>query len=237
MRSLTRWRVGGLSAVLLLAAICSPTQAAESLISAAKAADLMLPIAQIPTDMQFRPDQSGPIVAKGLSPLIGVSMLQTFQQNGWLLGYHGWLDAKVSTNAPFATYDIYTFANTKGAQLTRLAYQGEIPGIQYTAQVSSTLPKSATVWTDTGQFATTSYYAEAEVLFRVANVVGDVTGFSVATSGQDAQAISTALGQATEATAAYVHWLSGRVRAPGHAGLPLLPLAGLPLALPHLRRR
>ena len=237
MRGVTRWWVGGLSAALLLAAICSPTQAAESLISAAKAADLMLPTAQIPTDMQFRPDQSGPIVAKGLAPLVGTSMLHTFQQNGWLLGYHGWLDAKVSTSAPFATYDIYTFANTKGAQLTRLAYQGEIPGIQYTAQVSSTLPKSATVWTDTGQFGATGYYAEAEVLFRVANVVGDVTGFSVATSGQDAQAITTALGQATEATAAYVHWISGRVQAPGHAGLPLLPLAGLPLALPHLRRR
>ena len=91
MRSLTRWGVGGLAAALLLAASLSPTQAAESLITAAKAADLMLPVAQIPADMQFRPDQSGPIGAKALEPLIGVSMLHTFQQNGWLLGYHGWL--------------------------------------------------------------------------------------------------------------------------------------------------
>jgi len=237
MRSLTRLWVGGLAAALLLAAACSPTQAAESLITATKAADLMLPLAQIPTDMRFRADQSGPIVAKGLAPLIGTSMLRVFQQNGWLLGYHGWLDAKASASAPFATYDIYTFANTKGAQLTRLTYQSEIPGIQYTAQVSSTLPKSATVWTDTGQFGASGYYAEAEVLFRVANVVGDVTGFSVAASGQDGQAITTALAQATEATAACVHWLSGRLQAPAHAGMPLLPLAGLPLALPRLRRR
>ena len=68
------------------------------------------------------------------------------------------------------------------------------------------------MWTDTGQFGTTGYYAEAEVLFRVANVVGDVTGFSVATSAQDAGAITTALGQATEATAACVHWLSGQLQ-------------------------
>ena len=237
MRSRTRWWVSGILAALLVAASLSPTQAAESLITAAKATDLMLPAAQIPADMLFRSDQSGPITAKTLAPLIGASMLHTFQQNGWLLGYHGWLDARIPASAPFATYDIYTFANTKGAQLTRLTYQGEIPGVQYTAQVSSSLPKSATVWTDTGQFGASGYYAEAEVLFRVANVVGDVTGFSVATSAQDAQAITTALGQATEATAACVHWLSGHLQAAGHASLPLLPLAGLPLALPRPRRR
>lgn len=228
-----RWWIGCLAAILVLAATLAPVQAASDAIDVASARDLILPASQIPADMVARLDQSMPITDKTLAPVIGSMMLRTFHQNGWISGYHGWLDSRSSVGAPFVVYDLYGFKTSQGAMIGRLAYQNQMLGVQASIQ-NDALPKSALVWTDTGTFGNGQPYTVAEILFRVSNVVGDVTGFYV---GSDSQAAASALQQATEVTIACAHWLSTRLPHPRHAALPLLPLALLPPALQRLRRR
>jgi hypothetical protein len=227
--------LGVLAIALLLTSGLAPAYAAgDGLITITKAADLMMPPTQVPAG--FTPDTGHPFTDNNMAPLIGLHMLAIFHQSGLIAGYHGWLDGQDPNGAPFVTYDLFGFASIKGARNARLAYQQLVLGVQLQS-LDSSLPKSATVWTDgTGTFGPNNQpYAVAEIVFRVANVVGDVTGYY---AGGGGDAIAAALHEATVATVACVHWLSTRLPAAGHSSLlPLVPFMAVPEALRRAWRR
>ena len=227
--------LGVLAVTLLLTSGLAPVYAAgDQLITISRATDLAMPASQIPAD--FAPGPGHPLTDNNLTPLIGLHMLTIFHQSGLIAGYHGWLDGKDPTGAPFATYDLFGFASIKGARNARLAYQQLVLGVSLQTSDSS-LPKSATIWSDgTGTFGPNNQpFAVAEIIFRVANVVGDVTGYY---AGGGEQATTAALHEATVATVACVHWLSTRLPTAGHSSLlPLVPFVAVPEALRRARRR
>jgi hypothetical protein len=210
-----------------------PAGAANPLISVASANDLMLPARLVPPGLSWEPSKSGPIGDAMLVSLAGHTVQQGFRRNGWVTGYHGWLTGKPTAGAPFATYDAYGFATDMGARLSRTAYQNTVLGtpLEYP---NDALPKSATVWTDTGTYGNNQPFFVAEIVFRVANVLVDVTGFM---AGSSAEAANGALQEATDVTVALTHWLGGRLPASPRRGvLPLTPLLATPAALGRLRR-
>ena len=221
-----------LTAVLLCVTGLWPLHAAGQLISITTASDLAFPVAQTPPGYIPQPAKTQAITTAMLQPVIGKAMLEKFQKSGYIAGYHGWMDATDPSHAAFATYDLFGFNTINGAQIARLAYQTLVQGLQ--SQIPDpALPKSAVIWTDnTGTFgADNQPYAVAEILFRVANVVGDVTGFA---DGNDQTATDLALQQATGITVACVHWLT-TLRTTSHQ--TIVPFAPLALLLPAQRRR
>lgn len=228
-------RASLLAVALLLASGLAPVFAAgDQLIPVTKPADLQIPAAQLPGI--FTPEKGQTLTDPVMAPLIGLHMLTIFHQSGLIAGYHGWLDGKDPTGAQFVTYDLYAFSAIKGARNARLAYQQLVLGVPL-QNTDPSLPKSATIWTDgTGTFGPNNEpFAVAEIVFRVANVVGDITGYY---AGGDAGAANEALHNATVATVACVHWLSSRLPAAGHASLlPLLPFVAAPEAARRRWRR
>lgn len=226
---------GVLAAVLLLAGSLAPAfAAADPMIAVSRPTDLAMPASQIPS--AFTAGQGQALSDAALVPQIGLHTLAIFHQSGLIAGYQGWLNGTNAEGAPFVTYDLFGFNSVKGARNARLAYQQLVLGVQL-QNTDSSLPKSATVWTDgTGTFGPDNQpYAVAEIVFRVANVVGDVTGFY---AGAGSDALTAALNQATATTVACVHWLSSRLPAAGHSSLvPLLPFVAAPEALRRIRRR
>jgi hypothetical protein len=221
--------------VLLLAGSLAPVFAAgDPMIAVSRPTDLAMPASQIPPD--FTAGHGQALTDSALAQQIGLHTLTILHQSGMIAGYQGWLNGTSATGAPFVTYDLFAFNSTKGARNARLAYQQLVLGVQL-QNTDDSLPKSATVWTDgTGTFGPDNQpYAVAEIVFRVANVVGDVTGF-YAGAGQDA--LAAALHEATVATVACVHWLSNRLPPAGHASLlPLVPFVAVPEALRRTQRR
>ena len=230
-----RWAIAGVAAIVLLVSSLAPGQAASDLITVTSARDLILPGAFVPEDLQPQPAQSMPISDKWLTPLIGHSMLSTFHRNGWIAGYHGWLSGRSDVGAPFVTYDLYGFKTDLGALISRTAYHSIVVGTPEQAGIEG-LPRSAVIWTDTGTFGPRNQpYASAEIVFRVANVVGDVTGFY---AGSDATAVVNALHEASSTAIACAHWLSTRL--PAHhqqSLLPVFPVLLAPGVAGRLRRR
>jgi hypothetical protein len=194
----------------------------------------MLPAKLIPPGFTWQSAKSAPISNAMLMATAGRATLSAFRHLGWVGGYHGWLTGKASASAPFATYDIYGFTTARGAQLGRLAYQESVLGtpLEYP---NDALPKSALVWTDTGTFGANQTFYVAEIMFRVANVLADVTGFAI---GADAQAANSALAEATAVTVACTSWLGARLPATQHRAraLSLAPLLAAPAALGRIRR-
>lgn len=214
-----RWAIAAIAAIVLLVGSLAPSQAASDLITITSARDLILPGAFVPDALQARPAQSMVISDKWLTPLIGRTMVGIFHRNGWEAGYHGWLSGRSDAGASFVTYDLYGFKTDLGALISRTAYHSIVVGTPEQAGVEG-LPRSAVIWTDTGTFGPDHQpYSTAEIVFRVANVVGDVTGFY---AGADATALESALHEAATTSIACAHWLSTRL--PAHHKQSLLPV-------------
>lgn len=229
----SRWWIGVVATLLVFALCANSAQAAGGPIVVHGPADLSLPSSDVPPGYTGVPSRSGPLDDAALAPIIGVTTLRTFHRFGLIAGYHGWIESKVTARAPFATYDLYAFRDSFGASSSRLAYQSQVPG---TAQdvANDALPKSALIWSNTAVFGKTQPFVVTEILFRVANVVGDVMGYAV---GADQDSANAALQQATILTVATVHWLSTRLPGARHGALLPLPLVALPLALQWIQRR
>ncbi|HWE64205.1 MAG TPA: hypothetical protein VHB98_21040 [Chloroflexota bacterium] len=227
------WWPGCLALLVAVTCVLAPARAAGNLIDVASPGKLMLPVAQVPADLVWRPARSGPITDATLAQVAGVAMVRGFHRQGWMSGYQGWLDGRATVGAPFATYDLFGFATDQGAQLGRAAYQNTVLGTPL-VYPNDALPRSAQVWTDTGTFGNNQPFFAAEIVFRVANVLVDVTGFYV---GSSAQAANGALQEATELTIACTRWLGTRVPAQRHSVWPLAPLIMLPSVPGRIRQR
>lgn len=218
------WGAGWLAVLLIASCGALPARADGPAIPVGAAGDLVLPVSRIPADFTWQRAKSGPIGDAMLAATIGHVALRAFQRHGWVGGYRGWLTGPTTASAPFATYELYGFATDTGAQASRAAYQSMVLGTPL-VYPNDALPKSALVWTDTGTYGANQSFFVAEIVFRVANVLADVTGFAV---GSSAQAANDALQQATAVTIACAHWLGSRLPATRHTMLPLAPLLVAP---------
>lgn len=221
----THW-IGVLVAVLLAGSWLMPVRAADTnVIRVNSSAALIAPAAGVPANFTQRASLGQSISTIGLLPLLGKHITNVFQHNGWTAGYHGWLDSNDLGGDAFSTYDFYGFKDTAGAQKAASAYLGLVLGVQ-TPISDPRLPSNATVFIDgTGTYDPNGQpYTVVEIVFRVNNVVADVTGYNTGNSSADTDA---ARQTATIATASLASWLRTQSHPAKHASLfvPLLPLA------------
>jgi hypothetical protein len=199
------------AAITLCAATCITgwpvAHASAQSIPVRSVADLMLPASRIPSGFQSQARQSFALSTARLAPWTGKMVLTTFQHEGYVAGYHLVLNGPAAPGMQFVAANIFGFKSDTGALLARAAYQHLIVGtpIMYSG---GKLPKSAVVWTYAGTAAKHVNYVAARVVFRVANVVGDVTGFYV---GSDGTAATTALQDAAAVVNGYIGWLGARL--------------------------
>ncbi len=240
MRGMRGAWVSSIATVVLLLAGMLPAGAATiKLIHVTRPADLRFPAAYVPSGFAVQPSKNQVLSDAVLKPLIGTHTLRIFHQNGWTTGYHGWLNAIDPTGAPFVTYDMFAFKSARGAQAAQDAFAQLVQGLEISTQGSS-LPANTRTWTDgTETFGPNNQpFAVAEVVFHMANVLVNVTGFY---AGGGSDAISAALHDATIVAGASAKYLNTRLTAahPAHKSLllPLLPLAVLPRAARRVRSR
>src|SRR5579875_975548 len=170
-------------------------------------ADLMLPASRIPSGFTSQINLSFALSTTRLAPWTGKMVLSIFHQQGYVAGYHLVLNGPTVPGMQFVAANIFGFKTDTGALLARAAYQHLIVGTPITYS-DGKLPKSAVVWTYAGTAAKHVNYVAARMIFRVANIVGDVTGFYI---GSDGAAATTALQEAAAVVNGYVGWLGARL--------------------------
>jgi hypothetical protein len=204
-----------------------------TIIRATTASDLVLPASSVPPTFTLRASEGQAMSVTSLRPLLGRHLTGIFAKNGWTAGYHGWLDANDLRGDGFATYDVYGFKANAGARAAAPAYLGLILGVR-TPISDRRLPSNASVFIDgTGTYNPSGLpFTVVEIVFRVDNVVADVTGYNTGNSAADTDA---ARETATLATVSLASWLHAQSHPAKHASLPL-PLLPLILLAPTIRR-
>jgi len=166
-----------------------------------------LPQRLLPAQFSVVPTQSYILSNKRLPPLMGKALAALFKKQGMTAGYHTVLDGPVTPGAQFVVANFFAFRTNMGALVARTAYHRLIVGTPV-IYPNDSLPKSAVVWTYAGTASKKTAYIAARIVFRVANVVCDVTGFYL---GADNAAATTALTAAASEVRAYAQWIGGKL--------------------------
>jgi hypothetical protein len=201
--------VGRARAVIICAVCCllttllglsAATAAGMGPIQVTKATDLRLPASAIPSGFTAHRARENGITSARLGSLYGAKIRKVLDQNGFTLGYHGWLDGSNTPDAPFVTYDMYAFGSSRGAQAGLDTIVGVVQGLE-TTSLGSTLPPNARTWTDgTETFGSTNQpFSVSQVLFHQSNVLVNVVAYN---TGNSSDSISEALKNASIVAAA-----------------------------------
>ena len=191
------------------------------------ATDLSLPTADIPAGFASRPRKEQQMTAAVLRSLFGTRIQGMLQHDGFAMGYHGWLDGANTPDLPFATYDMYAFGSSRGAQAALTTVGQLVQGLE-TATQDASLPSNARTWTDGTETygASNQAFSVSEVAFHRANVLVTVLAFN---QGATANGISEALRNATLVAVACDSFLKSRLAIPRQSVVtPLAPLIPLP---------
>jgi hypothetical protein len=220
MRLLCGRSIGVFVAFGLLVLTVLPARADSTLDLTGGPSSLAIPAAALPAGFSMDRSQSAPITRKSLLPTLGKHASAIFQRAGWVTGYHGWLDANDLTYNAFVTYDFYGFKSASGAAAANGLLLGLALGVQ-TPTSQAGLPADAEVFVDsTGDFGPAfKPFVAAEVIFRVQNVLADVTGYY---EGGDAATIDAATSGSIAAASSIGNWLAGRTPSAKSGVLPLL---------------
>lgn len=219
-----RWLVP-LIVIMAVACNCATSAAADASIPISSAADLVLPARLQPAQFAVVPAQSYVLSGKVLVSLTGRTLAALFLDHGLIVGYHTVLNGPVIPGAQFVVANFFAFKNNTDALVARTAYHRLIVGTPV-IYPNDTLPKSAVVWTYAGTASKKTAYIAARIVFRIANVVCDVTGFYL---GADNAAATTALTDAANEVRAYTQWLGGRLPpTKQRSTAPLVPFALAP---------
>jgi hypothetical protein len=211
--------------------------AGSSPIDVSTAASLALPDSALPAGYTVQPMESYPITRASKLPQLGKELMAQFLREGWLSGYHGWLDATDRSWNAFLTYDFYGFKSTRGASNVTGSLAGLVLGVQTTV-AAKRLPAGAQIFIDgTGSYGPEQLpFVAVEVVYRVQNVVADVTGYF---AGSTVAATDAATSATISASAVLAAWLDRRSHAAhgGSLGFPLLlPGLAVPAACRSRRR-
>lgn len=216
---------GVFTSLLLVFGCLVPARAAPmGPIKVANASDLSLPATDTPPGFTARPDRDQLVSPAILRSWYGAHLQGSLKHEGFLVGYHGWLDGAGTPDLPFVTYDMYAFGSSQGAQAGQATLSRLVQGLQ-TASQDARLPSNTTTWTDgTETFgAGNQAFAVSEVVFQQANVLVIVVAFN---QGGTANAISEALRNATTVGVSCETFLKAREAASiRHAGTksPVVP--------------
>ena len=107
MRRLPMKWVGVVLALGLLALTLSPAQADSILVPVDSPGNLIIPDSALPAGYAPDPVQSHAATFASLLPTLGKHAYALFQDDGWVTGYHGWLNSGDMTYKAFLTYDFY----------------------------------------------------------------------------------------------------------------------------------
>ncbi len=234
-------RLGGRSIVVvlalgLLALAVLPARASNTLVHVDGPGSLAIPATAVPAGYTIDSSHSGAITRQSLLPTLGKHVSSLFQRDGWVTGYHGWLNATDLTYKAFVTYDFYGFKTANGAEVDTGYILGLALGVQ-TPTAQGRLPTDAEVFVDsTGEFGPElTHFVAVEIVFRVQNVIADVTGYY---EGGDSTTIDAATNGAIQAASSIDGWLASSA---GNARQSALPPLMTPLIVsgfwPGRRRR
>ncbi len=226
MRVLSGSWIFAVLTLCLLGLTLQPARAGSTLVPADSPSSLAIPGSAVPTGYTVDGMQSHAITNQLMLSTLGQHASKLFQQEGWVTGYHGWLNANDLTYQAFITYDFYGFKTAIGAQAAASLYLGLALGVQ-TPTSNGALPPDAQVFVDsTGDYSTNlndlQPFVAVEVVFRIQNVLADVTGYY---RGGDSQTIDDATTGSISAATTISTWLSERARTVHGSELPLLLLA------------
>ncbi|HEY8287313.1 MAG TPA: hypothetical protein VIJ28_23240 [Chloroflexota bacterium] len=217
IRGPRRTWVGVFAALALVFACLAPARAASmGPIKVANASDLSLPATDTPAGFSARPDKDELVSPGTLRSWFGAHLQSALNHEGFLVGYHGWLDGPDIADLPFVTYDMYAFGSSRGAQAGQLTLSRLVQGLQTSSQ-DKRLPSNTTTWTDgTETFgAGNQPFAVSEVVFQEANILVTIIAFN---QGGTADAISEALRNATTVAVSCETFLKAREAASHSAG-------------------
>ena len=225
---------GVVLALGLLVLTLLPAQADDSLVQLGGSGSLTIPSAAVPNGFSVDAMQSNPISRSVLSATLGDYASSLFQENGWALGYHGWLNSNNLTYKAFVTYDFYGFKTASGAAASSSVMLGLALGVQ-TPIAPGKLPPNTEVFVDsTGTFGPNlTPFVAVEVEFNVQNVLADVTGYY---EGGDNTAIDEATTGTIDAASSIGNWLASQTHSSKRSVLPLV-LMPVALAAQRSRRR
>jgi hypothetical protein len=231
----TKW-VGVVLALGLLALTLSPAQADSILVPVDGPGNLIIPNSALPAGYAAEPVQSNAMTFASLLPTLGKHAYALFQHDGWVAGYHGWLNSNDMTYKAFLTYDFYGFKTAAGAEAASNLVLGLALGVQ-TPTSQNGLPSNAEVFVDsTGDYGQDlKPFVAVEIVFRVQNVLADVTGYF---EGGDSKTIDDATNGSISAASSIGNWLSGQTRTVKGSVFPLflVPVA-ITARWPGRRRR
>jgi hypothetical protein len=226
IRSLRGATAAVVLAIGLLALTLLPAQADDALVPLNGSGSLTIPGAAVPNGFSVDGLQSYPITKSSLSTTLGEHASVLFQNDGWVTGYHGWLNADDLTYKAFVTYDFYGFKTESGAAAASNLMLGLALGVQ-TPMAPGKLPPNTEVFVDsTGTFGPDlKPFVAVEVVFYVQNVLADVTGYY---EGGGSTATDDATTGSIDAASGIGSWLASQTR---NSKNGVLPLILMPVAL------